>query len=158
MRIVVAFIAAVLLGSAPNGGAFAQRGLLAPRITVQNVEPLRSSAGEQRFRVNLLVDNPNTEPLAIRNIEFKLRLADEGIIDGLLPAPVLIEGLHQQTMTLELGSEMISSLSRLMSFVEGPDNMLPYEIYGDITLDRKLRDPFRFSERGLAPLVLTDQR
>lgn len=158
MRIVVAFIAVVLLGGAPSGDAFGQRGLVAPRITVQNVEPLRSSAGEQRFRVNLLIDNPNTDPLVIRNIEFKLRLADEGIIDGVLPAPVLIEALHQQTMTLELGSEIISSLSRLMSFVEGPENMLPYEIYGDITLDRKLRDPFRFSARGQAPLVLTDQR
>ena len=158
MRIVVAFFAVVLLGSAPISGAFAQRGLVAPRITVENVEPLRSSAGEQWFRVNLLIDNPNTEPLAIRSIEFKLRLADEGIIDGILPAPVLIEALHQQTMTLELGSEIISSLSRLMSFVEGPENLLAYEIYGTITLDRKVRDPFRFSQRGQAPLVLKDQR
>jgi hypothetical protein len=158
MRIVVAFFAVVLLGSAPMRGALAQRGLVAPQITVQNVEPLRASAGEQRFRINLLIDNPNTEPLGIRNIEFKLRLADEGIIDGFLPAPVLVEALHQQTMTLELGSEIISSLSRLMSFVEGPENMLAYEIYGTITLERKLRDPFRFSARGQAPLVLTDQR
>jgi LEA14-like dessication related protein len=158
MRVVVAFFAAVLLGSAPVRGALAQRGLVAPQITVQTVEPLRASAGEQRFRINLLIDNPNTEPLGIRNIEFKLRLADEGIIDGYLPAPVLVEALHQQTMTLELGSEIISSLSRLMSFVEGPENMLAYEIYGTITLDRKRRDPFRFSARGEAPLVLTDQR
>ena len=158
MRIVAAFIAVILLGSALIGDAVAQRGLVAPRIVVQNVEPMKSSVGEQRFRVNLLIDNPNTEPLAIRNIEFKLRLADEGIIDGFLPAPILVEALHQQTLALELGSEIISSLSRLMSFVEGPENLLPYEIYGTVTLDRTVRDPFRFNARGETPLVLADQR
>ena len=158
MRIVAAFSAVILLGSAPIGDALAQRGLVAPSIVVQNVEPLKSSLGEQRFRVNLLIDNPNTEPLSIRNIEFKLRLADEGIIDGFLPAPILVEALHQQTLALELGSEIISSLSRLMSFVEGPENLLPYEIYGTVTLDRTVRDPFRFTVRGETPLVLADQR
>ena len=158
MRIVAAFSAVILLGNAPIGDALAQRGLVAPQIIVQNVEPMKSSLGEQRFRVNLLIDNPNTEPLAIRNIEFKLRLADEGIIDGFLPAPILVEALHQQTLALELGSEIISSLSRLMSFVEGPENLLPYEIYGTVTLDHTVRDPFRFSARGETPLVLADQR
>jgi LEA14-like dessication related protein len=157
MRIVAAFIAVLLLGTAPIGDALAQR-LVAPQIIVQSVEPLKSSVGEQRFRVNLLIDNPNTEPLAIRNIEFKLRLADEGIIDGFLPAPILVEALHQQKLALELGSEIISSLSRLMSFVEGPENLLPYEIYGTVTLDRTVRDPFRFNARGETPLVLADQR
>ena len=90
--------------------------------------------------------------------EFKLRLADEGIIDGFLPAPILVEALHQQVLALELGSEIISSLSRLMSFVEGPENLLPYEIYGTVTLDRTVRDPFRFNARGETPLVLADQR
>ena len=158
MRIVAAFIAMTVLGSVFSGEALAQRGLVAPRLVIQNVEPLKSSVGEQRFRINLLIDNPNTEPLAIRNIEFKLRLADEGIIDGFLPAPILVEALHQQTLALELGSENMSSLSRLMSFVEGPENMLAYEFYGTVTLDRSVRDPFRFSLRGEAPLVLTDQR
>ncbi len=45
-----------------------------------------------------------------------------------------------------------------MSFVEGPENLLPYEIYGTVTLDRTVRDPFRFSARGETPLVLADQR
>ena len=158
MRIVGAFIAIISLGSALSGEALAQRGLVAPRMVIQSVEPMKSTVGEQRFRINLLIDNPNTEPLAIKNIEFKLRLADEGIIDGYLPAPILVEALHQQTLALELGSELISSLSRLMSFVEGPENMLPYEFYGTVTLDRSVRDPFRFSLRGETPLMLTHQR
>ena len=120
MRIVAAFIAVILLGSAPIGDARRRSGGWWLRASLFRTWSRCSRAsGEQRFRVNLLIDNPNTEPLAIRNIEFKLRLADEGIIDGFLPAPIMVEALDQQTVTLELGSEIISSLSRLMSFVRG---------------------------------------
>ena len=39
---------------------------------------------------------------------------------------------------IEVGSEIVSSVSRLLSFVQGPENTLPYEIYGKVTLDRKM--------------------
>jgi LEA14-like dessication related protein len=151
-------VAAAVLGIAATGGALAQRGLTVPRITVQSLEPLPASAGQQRFRVNLLIDNSNTEPLKIRDIEFKLRLADEGIVDGRTGAPMTIEALDRTTVTLELGSEIVSSLSRLLSFVQGPENALPYEIYGSVHLDRRLREPLQFNTRGQVPLVMTGGR
>jgi LEA14-like dessication related protein len=157
MRIVTAIVV-TLLGVVAIGCASAQRGVSAPRITVQTLEPLPSSAGQTRFRVTLMVDNQNTEPLRIRGFEFKLRLADQGIIDGSAAAPLTIEALDRKTVTLELGSEIISSLSRLMSFVQGPENALPYEIYGEVYLDRRNRQPLQFSARGAVPLVMTGER
>ena len=50
MRIVTAFIAVVLLGSAPLGTSLAQRGVNPPGVTVTSLEPLPRSGGEQRFR------------------------------------------------------------------------------------------------------------
>jgi LEA14-like dessication related protein len=157
MRIVTAVVM-TLLGVVAIGCASAQRGISAPRITVQALEPLPSSAGQTRFRVTLMVDNQNTEALRIRGFEFKLRLADQGIIDGSAAAPLTIEALDRRTVTLELGSEIISSLSRLMSFVQGPENALPYEIYGEVYLDRRSRQPLQFSTRGAVPLVMTGER
>lgn len=159
MRLVTAFFSMVLFCGALAGSALAQRQqLVPPRVTVQSLEPLNPGSGQPRFRVNLLIDNPNTEPLGIRGIEFKLRIANEGIIDGGLTAPFRVEALDRQSMSLDVGSDIISSLSRLLSFVQGPENLLPYELYGTVTIDRRLRDPFRFSERGEVPLVLPDQR
>lgn len=157
MRIVTALVAIGLLGGVPLGCSHAQRGVTAPRITVQNVEPLASSAGQQRFRVGLLIDNVNTEPLEIRSIEFKLRLADQGIIDGTTGA-MTIEALDRQAVTLEVGSEIVSSLSRLLSFVQGPGNTLPYELHGIVNLGRRFREPLPFDTRGQVPLVMTGER
>lgn len=157
MRVLTWFVAVALLSSAPLGRSVAQRGLAPPRVTVQSLEPLPSGGGEQRFRAVLLFDNMNTEPLRLKGIEFKLRLADQGIIDGGI-GPMTIEALDQQTVTLEIGSEIVSSLSRLLSFVQGPENALPYEIYGRVTFVRGRIDPVSFSGEGRVPLVMTGER
>jgi hypothetical protein len=69
-----------------------------------------------------------------------------------------VEALDRRTVTLEVGSEILSSLSRLLSFVQGPENALPYEIYGEVYLDRRGRQPLRFSANGQVPLVMTGER
>jgi hypothetical protein len=157
MRIAAAFSALVLLAGALLGAAHAQRGVAPPRITVESVEPLPGSAGPQRFRIALVVDNMNTEPLRLRGIEFKLRLADEGIIDG-ATGPVAVDALDRLTVTLDVGSEIMSSLSRLLAFVQGPENTLTYEIYGTIYPERRFREPQRFSMSGHVPLVMAERR
>ena len=157
MRTLAVLLTAAVLGSAPLGSSLAQRGLAPPRVTVTSLEPLPAAGPEQRFRAVVLIDNMNTEQLRLRGIEFKLRLADQGIIDGQVGA-LTIEPLHQESVTVELGSEIVSSVSRLLSFVEGPDNMLPYEIYGKLAFVRGRLDPMNFSGRGYVPLVLTSGR
>ena len=151
-------IAAAWFGVLAAGSAPAQRGLRAPHVTVQSLEPLPSNAGETRFRVLLLIDNPNTQPLPIRSFEFKLRLADQGIVDGNSTGPLTVGALEQQPVTLDLASEIVSSVSRLLSFAQGPGNAIPYEIYGTVTLDRRRLDPLRFGSSGQVPLLITGER
>jgi hypothetical protein len=157
MRIVTAFIAVVLLCSAPLSTPLAQRGMVPPRVTVKSLEALPSPSGETRFRITLFFDNMGTEPLKIKSIEFKLRLADEGIIDFTSGAMVL-EALDQQTVTVDASSEIVSSVSRLMSFAEGPENTLAYELFGKLTFVRGRLDPLQFGGEGRAALVLPGER
>jgi hypothetical protein len=157
MRVLTAFVAAALLGSAPLESSFAQRGMVPPRVTVQSLEVLPAAGSEQRFRAVMRVDNLNTEPLKMRGIEFSLRLAHLGIIDGHLPA-MTVEALDQQLVTLELGSELIASASQLLSFVQGPENTLPYEIVIKVTFERGRIDPANFTAEGRVPLVMTGER
>jgi hypothetical protein len=156
MRIVMALIAVGLLGGGP-AAAFAQRGMVPPRVTVQSLEPLSAAGTEQRFRAVVVVDNPNTEPLKLRGIEFSLRIARQGMLDGRVPA-MTVEALDQQRVTLELQSEIIASVSQLLSFVQGPENMLPYEIVYKVTFARGRIDPMNLTAEGRVPLVMTSAR
>ncbi|HJR69021.1 MAG TPA: LEA type 2 family protein [Gammaproteobacteria bacterium] len=153
LRLVGALGLVTLLGCASAGS-----GVVAPRITLQNLEALAPSAGQTRFRAGLIIDNPNTEPILIHNLEFQLRLADQGILDGAYAAPLTVQALDRHTITLELQSEIISSLSRLLSFVQGPENALPYELIGRVTLGRATSQPVGFGSRGQVPLAMTGER
>lgn len=157
MRIVTALFLLVGLGVGLPGSAAKRQPLVPPQVTVQNIVALAAST-PQRFRITLLIDNVNTEPLAIRMIDFKLRLANEGIIDGRTNVPLTVEGLHQETVTLELGSDIVSSLSRLMAFVQGPESALPYEIYGRVTLNRRMLKELPFAAMGAVPLAMPGGR
>jgi LEA14-like dessication related protein len=133
--------------------------VLPPRISVQSLAALPSSS-PQRFRVTLRVDNLNTEPITVKAIEFKLKLASEGIVDGDSYGLLVVGALEQQSVTLELKSDIVSSLSRLQAFTRGPSNTLPYEIYGHVTLDRrpKVKAETPFSASGDVPLTTTPDR
>jgi len=157
MRIVWALLLLVVFGGAQLGCTAPSRDFIPPAVTVRNVVALSGGAGQPRFRVTLRVDNLNTKPLPVYSLEFKLRLADQGIIDGTLPGSATIQPLDQLTTTLDLSSDIVSSLSRLMSFTQGPDNLLPYEIYGMLRMDRTVRDPIAFTYRGETPISMTTQ-
>lgn len=133
--------------------------LVPPHITVQTVAALPSSS-PQRFRVTLRIDNLNTEPVTIKAIDFKLKLASEGIVDGQSYVPMVVGALDQQNVTLELHSDIVSSLSRLQAFTRGPTNTLPYEIYGTVTLDRrpKVKGEMPFKTSGDVPLTTIAER
>ena len=130
-----------------------------PHITVQALAALPSSS-PQHFRVTLRIDNLNPEPLTIKALDFKLKLASEGIVDGDMYAPIVIGALEQQNVTLDVHSDIVSSLSRLQAFTRGPANNLPYEIYGTVTLDRrpKVKGEVPFRSSGDAPLTTLAER
>ena len=108
MRFVTAFIAAALVSSGSLGTALAQRGAAPPRLSIQSLEPLPSSAGEQTFRAVVLVDNMNTEPMKIKNIEFQMRLGNHGILDG-RTGPLVVEALDQESVVIEISSEIVAT-------------------------------------------------
>lgn len=133
--------------------------LAAPMIQVTGLSLLDASAGRQRFRVGLLIDNPNAEPLPIKELEFTLRLANgEGLLDGTLAAPIVVPALDRQTLRIEVATELVSSASRLLSFVQGPANALPYEIYGTLTVDRRFARPVSFASHGQVPFSMTAEQ
>jgi hypothetical protein len=139
-----------LLGCSSNGG------VVPPRIALQNLEALPSNVGPQRFRAGLVIDNPNPDPILVYNLEFQLRIADQGILDGAFASatPLTVEALDRRTITLEIRSDIISSVSRLLSFVQGPENALPYEMFGRITLERARNEPVTFGNSGEVPLSM----
>lgn len=147
----LALLAAV---TAASGCASIPRSLASPRVQVTGLSLLGAGLTGQRFRVELSVDNPNETPISVERLEFQIRLASEGYIDGQSGA-LDLPGSGTRRLAVEAFSEVVSSASRLMAVAQGPDDSLDYEITGELFLDSGLREPLAFFQRGQVPLSLT---
>jgi hypothetical protein len=69
-----------------------------------------------------------------------------------------IEALDHQEVVVELKSDLIASASQLLTFVQGPENTLPYEMVCKVTYERGRIDPVNFSTEGAVPVIMTGAR
>lgn len=130
------------------------RQLAPPQVQLTELRLLQASFDGQRFAVSLVVDNPNPVPIPVRSLEFDVRLAGEGLLDGQSFSPFTLPARGRSSVDVEVFSNLVSSVSRLLTYVQGPANGLEYEVYGEIALDVRLREPIGFYGRGVVPLVL----
>lgn len=130
------------------------RQLAPPRVELVELRLLQAGFDGQRFAVRLLLDNPNPIPIPVRSFEFDVRLAGEGLLDGRSIAPFTMPAGGSHAVDVEIFSNLVSSATRLLALVQGPQNTLDYEIQGELTLDARLRDPIGFYHRGQVPLLL----
>jgi len=146
-----------VLALALLGCAAAPAAVTTPLIRVLNLRALGATAKGQRFQVDLYIDNNDLEPIAIKEIRFTLRIAGEGLLSG-KSQPVTVPALSQQTVQVQLESDTISSVSRLQGVVQGPANALPYEIFGNVILDRTFQNQLPFTATGEVPLSMSSER
>jgi LEA14-like dessication related protein len=147
--------ALVWMAVALAGCASAPRTLEPPEVQIVGLALMRASADEQRFRVSLRLDNPNPEAIPVQALEFRVRLAGAGLLDGRSAAPFTLPALGSQTLRLEVSTELLSSVSRLLAVVQGPEDALSYELDGELQTARRFRPALPFHFRGRVPLTAT---
>ena len=140
--------------AAALGGCASTPTIVAPRVELVGLAALPSSAEMRRFRVTLAVDNTNTEPLVVNELRFMLRIASEGRLDGTSTAPFTLEPLDRSTHSFTVETDILSSISRLVA-VQGPGGGIPYELFGQMVLDRSFKNSLPFTARGEVVLSMS---
>ena len=154
IRTALAAIGIVLSGVAC---APTPRSIAIPRVEVAQLSALPAGANGQRYRVDLLVDNQNSEPLPIEEVRFTLRITGQGVLTGRYTTPVTVEALDRHTLRVDVDGDSLSSVSQLRT-AAGPGNALGYEIFGNITLDRAFQSILPFMANGTVPLAAASER
>lgn len=123
-----------------------------PRVALVGIEALPAvSAANQRYRVNFLIDNQNTEPLGLSEVRFTIRLLGLGVLTGHSIAAVTIEALEQHTVKVEVPGDTLPSYSQLIANA-GPGDKVDYEVYGNITLSRGIKKTVPIQGQGVVKL------
>jgi LEA14-like dessication related protein len=149
---------ALLLGAALLslfGCSGVPRSVAAPEVQLVSLSLLEATADGQRCRVGLLLENPNDVALPIRSVQFNARLGGEGILSGESLVPLELPARGRETLRVEILTDLVSSVSRLLAVVQGPDDGLVYELYGRLMLAGRPERAMPFSTSGTVPLTAT---
>jgi len=147
-----ALVACTLLGA--SGCVSIPRELVAPEVRLVGLTLLEAAADSQRFRVDLAVTNPNEVTIPIERLSFSLRLAGSGVMSGRSLQPFELASGDSTTLQLEVTTDLVSSVPRLLSLLQGPAGAIQYDLDGLVTVSRGFRPTLPFSRRGEVPLSL----
>ena len=145
----------IFVGLIAFGCANSPRSAEAPEVFVSTLRLLPASDGPGEVGITLLLRNPNDAPVELESIEYNIRLGSEGFLEGVVEDPGTVPALGDLRVRTTTSSEFISSVSRLISFLQGPESALPYEASGTIWLDTRPRRNLRFDREGRVPLAIS---
>jgi LEA14-like dessication related protein len=122
--------------------------VLAPKVSVAEVDIKQLGLFEQHFEVGLRVANPNAFELKIEALEFEFDLNGRAIATGQSNVPALIPAESSSVLKVEA---MTRSMSLLQHFRTLPDSLkqgVDYRIKGRVKTD-KLPGWFPFEHSGV---------
>lgn len=136
------------------GCASVTQSVEAPQVRLASLTLREASVAAQRFEVGLLVHNPNAVPIPVEQLRFSVRLGGGGILDGRSVEPFTLPAGGSETVHIDVGSDLVSSLSRLLALVQGPGSTISYDLDGFVELSRGLRRTLPINYRGEIPLSM----
>jgi LEA14-like dessication related protein len=126
-----------------------------PEVELVNLTLLESTADKQHYALTFLIDNPNEGPIPVLEVRYSVRLAGQGYLTGRSPTTVTVPGSGRQTVRVDLETDGVVSPARLSSFVQGPDNALPYELSGDLGIGGQPPRMLPFAATGSVPFSIS---
>lgn len=145
--LTIAILGVTLIGCASMGGLSEP-----PRVTLVNIEPVDFRLLEQRFRVTLRVQNPNSRDITIRGLDYEIVVNDRVFAQGVSGKPVTIPAWGENTAVVEV----VSTLQRVMEQLEelgirGKPS-LDYAISGHVSVDGiPIPVPFEYQDTLTLP-------
>jgi LEA14-like dessication related protein len=120
-----------------------------PRLKVIGIEMMSTDMFAQRFKVRMLVQNPNDMELQVRGLDYQIILMGDSFADGVSNDQFLLPALGEAEFDMMITTNFVSSFGRLISRMGGGKlEDIEYEIVGKIFVDKGMLRKIPFSHRG----------
>jgi LEA14-like dessication related protein len=141
---VLLVLAGLLQGCTTLGGD-----LVAPRLSLVGVQMLSTDMFAQKFKVRVLVQNPNDLELPVRGLEYQIILMGDSFAEGTSSDVFLLPARGEAEFDMLVTTNFVSSFGRLLSRVGGGKlENIDYEISGKVYVDKGVLRRIPFSHRG----------
>jgi LEA14-like dessication related protein len=150
-RACLLLLLATLIGGCSTLGASK---LQSPDLSLVGMQMMSTDMFAQRFKVRVLVKNPNDVEIPVRGLEYKIFLMGDSFADGESPDRFVVPAKGEAEFDMLVTTNFVSSLGRLISRVGGGKlENIEYEIAGSVLLDKGLVRKIPFNHKGTVDIA-----
>ena len=119
-----------------------------PKITIANIAPKDVAIFEQRFDVQLRIQNPNDQELGINGLRFDLELNDKEFGNGMSGQQVKVPRFGSEVVNVEVITSPGSFLRQIQDLNTSGAGKLRYGLKGVAFVESPSRFKLPFDEKG----------
>ncbi len=145
------WLAGLLLALALLSGCstFGGEKLLSPELSLVGIQMMSTDMFAQRFKVRVLVKNPNALEIPVRGLDYTILLMGDSFAEGVSNDRFMLPANGEAEFDMVITTNFVSSFGRLLSRVGGGKLQdLQYEITGQVLVDKGMIRKVPFSHNG----------
>lgn len=123
--------------------------LESPRLSLVGIQVMSTDMFAQRFKVRVLVENPNDIELPVRGLEYDIILMGDSFAEGTSTNAFVLPAQGEAEFDMMVTTNFMSAFGRLLSRVGGGKlENIDYEIVGKVYVDKGVLRKIPFSHHG----------
>jgi LEA14-like dessication related protein len=123
--------------------------LESPKLSLVGIQVMSTDMFAQRFKVRVLVQNPNDIELPVRGLEYQIILMGDSFAEGTSTDSFLLPAQGEAEFDMMVTTNFMSAFGRLLSRVGGGKlEDIEYEISGKVYVDKGVIRKIPFSHQG----------
>ena len=122
--------------------------LESPRLSIVNVETLKSNLWEQRLRVHIRVENPNNRALPVAALSYSIEVAGQELAHGAANDSFIVPPAGETEFATDVTANVAGALLTLLSRGHDVNDAIDYRIVGKVSLAEGLVRSIPFEHRG----------
>jgi LEA14-like dessication related protein len=117
----------------------------APRVSLASIQPRAANLYEQRYGLQLRIQNPNDEKIPIKGLSYSLEIKGREFAYGVSQQSVSIPSFGEALLDVDVVSNFLNMLQELQENSEETHSNLKYRLFGSIALADSSRSlPFDY--------------
>jgi LEA14-like dessication related protein len=119
-----------------------------PKLSVVNVELLKSDLWEQRMKVRMRVVNPNDRPIPVKGLSVVLDVQGEELAHGVSAAAFDVPALGEAEFDMNMTANMAAALLKLLGNRDSMNDSIDYRVKGKLSLAEGMLRSIPFEDHG----------
>lgn len=125
-----------------------------PDVRLTSVELTDADFHRQKFLLGFHVSNPNSFPLPVKSVTYRLRLGDQHFVSGKTQGNFSVPSNGDSSFAISVEVDLLRTTTKLAGFLPGNVRQdLNYELSGSLAVDIPFAKPLEFSHSDRIDLL-----